>query len=258
VDLVVAKRGEGAGLIPGEVHVVDQVGTGNNGGPFGSCTLRRFRDGLVLEDSPSHPKWIRTSGLAVAGACLRASIVHLACLAGCSCEVVSLLLAKLPEMASKVDALGRTPLAVACEVRRFRLIRMVLCCLIICARLLAVVYSQAGSPNGVIVALGHAFPLALSGSRSLIRAAAAKCDLAVFQAFAPAAAVVFEEYSQWRLESGRDIEYRPTVGSLPCEPLVRLLLDALRGSDWSTDRGQGREDPQEFLLGQVFDYACAS
>jgi hypothetical protein len=93
----------------------------------------------------------------------------------------------------------------------------------------------------VLATLGLAYPSALSSCRGLVRAAAAKGDKALLQAFASVAAVVFDEYSQWRLESGRDIEHGPSE-AMPCEPLVRLLLEALP---------QSGDDPKEFLLGQV-------
>ena len=120
---VVGKRGGGFGLVPGEVHVVDQVGTGKaswdrrNHGPLGSCTLRRCRDGQALLDLSGQPKWFPMSGLALAGGPLQATPLLLSCLLGCPGEVVSLVLARQPEAAAMVDALGRTPLVVACEVR---------------------------------------------------------------------------------------------------------------------------------------------
>ena len=110
-------REGGTGLVPGEVHVVDQVGAGGQGGPVGSCTLRRSRDGQALEDRPGQLKWFKMSGLALAGPSLRATPLLLACLSGCPGEVVSLLLARQPEAVAMADALGRTPLVVACEVR---------------------------------------------------------------------------------------------------------------------------------------------
>ena len=107
---VVNKRGGGTGLVPGEVHVVDQVGGGR-------CTLRRCRDGQALLDLSGRPKWFPMSGLALAGGPLQATPLLLSCLLGCPGEVVSLVLARQPEAAAMVDALGRTPLVVACEVR---------------------------------------------------------------------------------------------------------------------------------------------
>jgi hypothetical protein len=62
-------------------------------------------------------KWVSLAGLALAGAPLGASPLLLACLGGCPLEVVALLLARQPEAAAKVDNMGRTPLAVACEVK---------------------------------------------------------------------------------------------------------------------------------------------
>ena len=107
---VVGKRGGGIGLVPGEVHVVDQV-SGSR------CSLRRFRDGQALLDLSGQPKWFPMSGLALAGGPLQATPLLLSCLLGCPGEVVSLVLARQPEAAAMVDALGRTPLVVACEVR---------------------------------------------------------------------------------------------------------------------------------------------
>ena len=114
---VVARPGGGTGLVPGDVHEVQQVGTGSNGGPVGSCRLVRCRDGQALLEPSGGAKWVSLAGLALAGAPLGASPLLLACLGGCPLEVVALLLARQPEAAAKVDNMGRTPLALACEVK---------------------------------------------------------------------------------------------------------------------------------------------
>ena len=119
---VVARPGGGTGLVPGDVHQVQEVGTGSqgfggNGGPVGSCRLVRCRDGQALLEPSGGAKWVSLAGLALAGAPLGASPLLLACLGGCPLEVVALLLARQPEAAAKVDNMGRTPLALACEVK---------------------------------------------------------------------------------------------------------------------------------------------
>ena len=116
---VVGRPGGGSGLVPGDVHLVQQLGTGTdfgNGGPVGSCRLVRCRDGQALLEPSGQPKWVPMSGLALAGAPLGATPLLLACLSGCPVEVVALLLARQPEAAAMVDGMGRTPLALACEV----------------------------------------------------------------------------------------------------------------------------------------------
>ena len=115
---VVGRPGGGSGLVPGDVHLVQGVGTSNgeNGGPVGSCRLLRCRDGQALLEPSGQPKWVPMSGLALAGAPLGATPLLLACLSGCPVEVVALLLARQPEAAAMVDGMGRTPLALACEV----------------------------------------------------------------------------------------------------------------------------------------------
>ena len=120
---VVARPGGGTGLVPGDVHQVQEVGDGRdeqyggNGGPVGSCRLVRCRDGQALLEPSGETKWVSLAGLALAGAPLGASPLLLACLGGCPLEVVALLLARQPEAAAKVDNMDRTPLAVACEVK---------------------------------------------------------------------------------------------------------------------------------------------
>ena len=120
---VVARPGGGTGLVPGDVHEVQQLGDGKdlryggNGGPEGSCRLVRCRDGQALLEPSGGAKWVSLAGLALAGAPLGASPLLLACLGGCPLEVVALLLARQPEAAAKVDNMGRTPLALACEVK---------------------------------------------------------------------------------------------------------------------------------------------
>ena len=116
---VVARPGGGTGLVPGDVHQVQEMGTSSdsNGGPVGSCRLVRCRDGQALLEPSGGAKWVSLAGLALAGAPLGASPLLLACLGGCPLEVVALLLARQPEAAAKVDNMGRTPLAVACEVK---------------------------------------------------------------------------------------------------------------------------------------------
>ena len=115
---VVARPGGGTGLVPGDVHEVQEVGTGYSGsGPVGSCRLVRCRDGQALLEPSGGAKWVSLAGLALAGAPLGASPLLLACLGGCPLEVVALLLARQPEAAAKVDNMGRTPLALACEVK---------------------------------------------------------------------------------------------------------------------------------------------
>ena len=116
---VVARPGGGTGLVPGDVHEVLEEGAGmfGNGGPVGSCRLVRCRDGQALLEPSGGAKWVSLAGLALAGAPLGASPLLLACLGGCPLEVVALLLARQPEAAAKVDNMGRTPLALACEVK---------------------------------------------------------------------------------------------------------------------------------------------
>ena len=116
---VVARPGGGTGLVPGDVHQVQEVGDGRRGnpGPVGSCRLVRCRDGQALLEPSGGAKWVSLAGLALAGAPLGASPLLLACLGGCPLEVVALLLARQPEAAAKVDNMGRTPLALACEVK---------------------------------------------------------------------------------------------------------------------------------------------
>ncbi len=117
---VVGRPGGGSGLVPGDVHLVLQVGGvksfSGNGGPEGSCRVVRCRDGQALLEPSGQPKWVPVSGLALAGAPLGATPLLLACLSGCPVEVVALLLARQPEAAAMVDGMGRTPLALACEV----------------------------------------------------------------------------------------------------------------------------------------------
>ena len=114
---VVGRPGGGSGLVPGDVHLVTRVGSGDSdGGPKGSCRLVRCRDGQAHLEPSGQPKWVPMSGLALAGAPLGATPLLLACLSGCPVEVVALLLARQPEAAAMVDGMGRTPLALACEV----------------------------------------------------------------------------------------------------------------------------------------------
>jgi hypothetical protein len=111
---VVARPGGGTGLVPGDVHQVHEVG--EFGSITGRCRLVRCRDGQALLEPSGGAKWVSLAGLALAGAPLGASPLLLACLGGCPLEVVALLLARQPEAAAKVDNMGRTPLALACEV----------------------------------------------------------------------------------------------------------------------------------------------
>ncbi len=76
--------------------------------------------------------------------------------------------------------------------------------------------------------------------------------VSILRAFALAATVVFDVYSQWRDEANqddRDITYPAqeaegaVQGALPCEPLVCLLLE-----------GQGVDI--EILLAQVPPFPC--
>ena len=83
------------------------------GGSF--CTLL-CSDGELLKDREAQPLRVLASELAAAGASLDATPVALALISGCSLGVVSALVARAPEALSKLDALGRTPLAVAAEV----------------------------------------------------------------------------------------------------------------------------------------------
>ena len=112
---MVGRPGGGSGLVPGDVHLVQQLGDGYPF-PVGSCLLVRCRDGQALLEPSGQPKWVPMSGLALAGAPLGATPLLLACLSGCPVEVVALLLARQPEAAAMVDGMGRTPLALACEV----------------------------------------------------------------------------------------------------------------------------------------------
>jgi len=95
------------------------VGGGSGTGPTGSLALRRLSDGCDLRDRKGRRRWFLPSELALLGASLEATPLHLACLWGCPVEVVSALVARAPEALSKLDALGRSPLAIAAEVRRF-------------------------------------------------------------------------------------------------------------------------------------------
>ena len=110
---VVGRPGGGSGLVPGDVHLVQEVDTYCN---EGSCRLVRCRDGQALLEPSGQPKWGPLSGAARAGAPLGATPLLLACLSGCPVEVVALLWARQPEAAAMVDGMGRTPLALACEV----------------------------------------------------------------------------------------------------------------------------------------------
>ena len=112
--MVVGRPGGGSGLVPGDVHHVLLVGSHRYNA--NSCRLVRCRDGKVLLESSGLPKWVPMSGLALAGAPLGATPLLLACLSCCPVEVVALLLARQPEAAAIVDGMGRTPLALACEV----------------------------------------------------------------------------------------------------------------------------------------------
>ena len=105
---VVPTRG-GCGLVRGKVYFVASVREV-------LCTLRSSDDKLV-KDPEDQPLWIPASELAAAGAPLDATPVALALISGCSLGVVSALVARAPEALSKLDALGRTPLAVAAEVQ---------------------------------------------------------------------------------------------------------------------------------------------
>jgi hypothetical protein len=83
--------------------------------------------------------------------------------------------------------------------------------------------------------------------RRHLRKAIVAGDLPMLRAFSPAAVTLFDEYDQWRAESQRDVPYQGdgwSSDALPCEPLVRLLLDA--GAD------------KEFLLGQAAQSTSAA
>jgi len=104
---VVPTRG-GCGLVRGKVYYVASVG--------GSFCMLLCSDGELLKDREAQPLRVLASELAAAGASLDATPVALALISGCSLGVVSALVARAPEALSKLDALGRTPLAVAAEV----------------------------------------------------------------------------------------------------------------------------------------------
>ena len=105
--LVVPRRG-GCGLVQGAVHTVASV-------QGGLCTLLAG-GGSLVEDGEGKALLVPTGDLALAGAPLEATPLHLALLLRCPWEVVSALVARAPEALSKLDALGRSPLAVAAEV----------------------------------------------------------------------------------------------------------------------------------------------
>ena len=67
----------------------------------------------------------------------------------------------------------------------------------------------------------------------LLRAAFNSSDLPLLRAFAPAGAALFDEYTEWRAGSQRDVDYG---AGEPFEPIVRLLLDT--GIDKETLLGQ--------------------
>ena len=115
--LVVARHSAG-GLVRGLVHEVVAVSDGSAGrGPRGFVSLRRVSDGRVItEGLGDDAAWRPPSDLAAAGASLEATPLHLALLMQCPNPVISDLIARGPEAAANLDALGRTPLAVSSEV----------------------------------------------------------------------------------------------------------------------------------------------
>ena len=107
--LVVAIDGS---LLQGFVHRVIEMGKGYS---MGTCSLRRSCDGKDLMEA-GEPKWFPVASLAVAGGALAATPLHLGCLFGCSGAVVAALAEGNPLACGALDALGRTPLAIAAEV----------------------------------------------------------------------------------------------------------------------------------------------
>ena len=110
---------EEAGLVRGLVYRVLAVVNGSKqGGPQGTCSLQRLLDGKEVKDkSGTGSKWFPVRSLAKAGGPLGATPLHLACLFGCAGGVVAALAERNPKAGEAVDALGRTPLAIAAAVR---------------------------------------------------------------------------------------------------------------------------------------------
>ncbi len=99
------------------VHEVVAMGDGSSeSGPAGTCSLRRVSDGALLTNEEGRAEWFASTALALAGSPLEATLLHLALLLRCPWELVSALVARAPEALSKLDALGRSPLAIAAEV----------------------------------------------------------------------------------------------------------------------------------------------
>jgi len=126
---VVSVRGS-EGLVCGVVYeVVAASGQGQPATGFGfgasprqgtgsksQVTLRRSIDGTLLVDSDGRPKQFSAGGLALAGASLEATLLHLVVLLGWPLTTVSNLLARQPRSAAALDSLGRTPLGIAVKV----------------------------------------------------------------------------------------------------------------------------------------------
>ena len=103
-----------AGLVQGLVCQVLY----KQGGPQGTCSLQRLLDGKEVKDeSGKDVNWFPARSLAKAGGPLGATPLHLACLFGCAGGVVAALAERNPKAWEVVDALGRTPLAIAAAVR---------------------------------------------------------------------------------------------------------------------------------------------
>ena len=99
------------------VHEVVAMGDGSSeSGPAGTCSLRRVSDGALLTNEEGRAEWFSSTALALAGSPLEATPLHLALLLRCPWELVSALAARAPEALSKLDALERSPLAIATEV----------------------------------------------------------------------------------------------------------------------------------------------
>ena len=109
-----------ADLFRSVVHEVVAMGDGSSeSGPAGTCSLRRVSDGALLKNEAGQAEWFAVTALALAGAPLEATPLHLALLLRCPWEVVSALVARAPEALSKLDALGRSPQSTASEVFPF-------------------------------------------------------------------------------------------------------------------------------------------
>ncbi len=82
---------------------------------WGTCSLRRVRDGAMMRDVAFH----HTDDLRPAAERPATGLpLHVAVASGCSPEVVAALVALRPEAAATMDDFGRFPLQIAAEVPR--------------------------------------------------------------------------------------------------------------------------------------------